>query len=159
MFSWKCKSIHGSIEILLTARISDFHHAWCCSEASCLCEGVRFSIHGEPENIFLCCCNHCSKMLEVRLKLWVKHTLCWIYSANRQGKSANTCEGRFILTKALSTLETWMLNDTLSGFQKQKVFCKKCGCTLWTIPLKHGGAHLMFEHLSSRMGIYFSRIT
>ena len=37
----------------------------------------------------------------------------------------------------------WTLSDNLSGSDKHKVFCSQCGCTLWTIPMKHGGSHLI----------------
>lgn len=30
-------------------------------KGACLCEGVQFEVHGNPENVFICYCTHCSK--------------------------------------------------------------------------------------------------
>jgi len=38
-------------------------------------------------------------------------------------------------------MSTWILKDTQSGNEKHKVFCKQCGCTLWTIPMKFEGKY------------------
>jgi hypothetical protein len=38
-------------------------------------------------------------------------------------------------------MSTYVLTDNLSGCDKHKVFCSRCGCTLWTIPMKHAGSH------------------
>jgi hypothetical protein len=40
-------------------------------------------------------------------------------------------------------MKTYILNDTISGVDKHKKFCNICGCTLWTIPMKHGGTYLV----------------
>jgi hypothetical protein len=38
-------------------------------------------------------------------------------------------------------ISTFVLKDTLSTCEKHKLFCSRCGCTLWTVPMKHGGSH------------------
>ena len=38
-------------------------------------------------------------------------------------------------------ISDWLVPTTISGFEKHKIFCKRCGCTLWTIPMAHGGSH------------------
>ena len=30
-------------------------------KGACLCEGVQFEVHEDPENVFICYCTHCSK--------------------------------------------------------------------------------------------------
>ncbi|KAL3464912.1 Mss4-like protein [Aspergillus heterothallicus] len=92
----------------------------------CLCEGVQFSIVGEPENVFLCYCTHCSK------------------NAGAAGQICAKIKREDVkLERGDELLKTWVLRDTLSGSEKHKVFCSQCGCTLWTIPWKHGGHHLV----------------
>lgn len=36
-------------------------------------------------------------------------------------------------------MKIWVVKETVSGKEKNKVFCSNCGCTLWTIPMNHGG--------------------
>ncbi len=45
--------------------------------------------------------------------------------------------------QGLELIKTWVLNDTMSGSEKHKLFCGRCGCTLWTIPMSHGGTHFI----------------
>lgn len=42
-------------------------------------------------------------------------------------------------TESVAQVGTWVVEKTESGFNKKKVFCERCGCTLWTIPMQHGG--------------------
>lgn len=44
-----------------------------------------------------------------------------------------------------TAMKTYVLKDTTSGSDKHKVFCGLCGCTLWTIPMRHGGTHYMIR--------------
>ena len=39
----------------------------------------------------------------------------------------------------------WDIKKTQSGDIKEKHFCGRCGCTLWTIPMHHGGAKWMIR--------------
>ena len=39
----------------------------------------------------------------------------------------------------------WDIKKTQSGDVKEKHFCGRCGCTLWTIPMHHGGAKWMIR--------------
>jgi len=43
------------------------------------------------------------------------------------------------ISQGTGLLSTWVCTGTASGFEKHKVFCKQCGCTLWTIPMHHKG--------------------
>lgn len=38
---------------------------------------------------------------------------------------------------------TWIITKTLSGHDKHKIFCSQCGCTMWTIPMNHGGEKMI----------------
>ncbi|KAK2873801.1 hypothetical protein FQN49_002064 [Arthroderma sp. PD_2] len=37
----------------------------------------------------------------------------------------------------------WTIKKTTSGSEKHKRFCTRCGCTLWTIPMKHNGEKII----------------
>ncbi|OAL55106.1 hypothetical protein IQ07DRAFT_659006 [Pyrenochaeta sp. DS3sAY3a] len=93
-------------------------------KGSCLCEAVEFRLTGEPENIFICYCSHCSKGAGGSNQISAK------YKAEQ-----------LKIVKGEDATTTYVLNGTLSGAPKHKVFCSICGCTLWTIPMKHGGSH------------------
>ncbi|PLB35001.1 GFA family protein [Aspergillus candidus] len=95
-------------------------------KGACLCEGVQFRVEGEPKNVFICYCTHCSK------------------NAGAAGQiSAKFKKEQVELEQGQKLLKTWILEDTVSGSEKHKLFCSQCGCTLWTIPMRHGGSHLI----------------
>ncbi|KAK9350160.1 Mss4-like protein [Lipomyces doorenjongii] len=93
---------------------------------SCLCEGVSFSVQEQPEKVIACYCSHCSKNAGAPGQYLGKY--------HRDNVKIATGE---------QLLQTFTLNDTSSGSPKHKIFCGKCGCTLWTIPTHHGSAYLM----------------
>ncbi|KAK3897735.1 Mss4-like protein [Staphylotrichum tortipilum] len=116
---------------------------------SCLCEGVKFTVQGEPENVFICYCSHCAKNAGAPGQI----------SAKFKRTDVEVLEGADLM-------RTWTLTDNLSGAEKHKVFCSRCGCTLWTIPMKHGGNHLIvrtaliekgFERLPYKAEFFASR--
>lgn len=41
--------------------------------------------------------------------------------------------------------KVYIINKTASGKDKHKVFCGRCGCTLWTIPQLHNGDKLILR--------------
>ncbi|KAM7211486.1 Mss4-like protein [Rhypophila decipiens] len=91
---------------------------------SCLCEGVKFTVNGAPESVFICYCLHCAK------------------NAGAPGQiSAKFDKSAIKVTQGAEMTSTYVLKDTISGCEKHKVFCSRCGCTLWTIPMKHHGTH------------------
>ncbi|OJJ62605.1 hypothetical protein ASPSYDRAFT_28236 [Aspergillus sydowii CBS 593.65] len=95
-------------------------------KGACLCEGVQFEVHGDPESVFICYCAHCSK------------------NAGAPGQiSAKFKKEQVEVEQGEELTKIWTLSDNLSGSDKHKVFCSQCGCTLWTIPMKHGGSHLI----------------
>lgn len=54
-------------------------------------------------------------------------------------QSAKYDRAQITVIKGLDLTKTYILEDTLSGCKKHKVFCETCGCTLWTVPMKHDG--------------------
>ncbi|OAL44781.1 hypothetical protein IQ07DRAFT_237567 [Pyrenochaeta sp. DS3sAY3a] len=93
---------------------------------SCLCEGVRFSLDGEPQTVFSCFCSHCSKNAGGPSQ----------YSAKYLKEQVTVITGNDLM-------RTWVTEDNSSSRSKHKVFCGRCGCTLWTIPMHHKGTYWM----------------
>ncbi|KAF3398900.1 hypothetical protein DPV78_006812 [Talaromyces pinophilus] len=92
----------------------------------CLCKAVTFTVQGDPENVFMCYCEHCQK------------------NAGSIGQiSAKFPREKVTIQTGQDMISTYILQDNISGHPKHKVFCKQCGCTLWTIPMRHGGSHLI----------------
>ena len=54
-------------------------------------------------------------------------------------KSAKFNKEQVTVIKGANLIKTYILLDTTSGVEKHKLFCDTCGCTLWTIPMKHNG--------------------
>ncbi|KAK4171985.1 Mss4-like protein [Triangularia setosa] len=119
------------------------------STGSCLCEGVKFTVQGAPDTIFICYCSHCKKNAGAPGQI----------AAKFKCSSVEVLEGSEFIS-------TWILNDNLSGSEKHKKFCSRCGCTLWTIPMKHTGSHWIvrtalledgFEKFPYRAELFASR--
>lgn len=90
--------------------------------ASCLCEGIQYTIHGEPENVMVCYCSDCSKNAGAPYQMIARY----------DKSSIKILEGEDLIG-------VWVVNKTTSGIEKHKEFCKRCGCTLWTKPMAHKG--------------------
>lgn len=54
-------------------------------------------------------------------------------------KSAKFPTSSVKIAEGESLLGKFVVSKTGSGYEKHKIFCKVCGCTLWTIPMSHGG--------------------
>ncbi|KAH8588228.1 Mss4-like protein [Bisporella sp. PMI_857] len=91
-------------------------------QGSCLCDGVRFTTHGEPDKVFACYCSDCLK------NAGAPYQIC-----SKMPRSA------VHVSEGAEFLSTWVCKETASGHEKHKVFCSRCGCTLWTIPMHHKG--------------------
>ncbi|PMD48771.1 hypothetical protein L207DRAFT_595191 [Hyaloscypha variabilis F] len=89
---------------------------------SCLCESIQFTVKGEPEKVLLCYCRDCSKNAGGPYQISAKF-------------HATTVK----IAKGEDLLRQFTIAKTNSGFEKHKIFCKACGCTLWTIPMSHAG--------------------
>jgi hypothetical protein len=91
-------------------------------QGSCLCNGVQYTVTGEPEASIVCYCTDCKKNAGAPFQMGAKFD-----------KSAiNITEGEDLIG-------TWIVKQTHSGNDKHKQFCKRCGCTLWTKPMAYGG--------------------
>ncbi|KEF55484.1 uncharacterized protein A1O9_08234 [Exophiala aquamarina CBS 119918] len=93
-------------------------------KGSCLCSAITFSVQGAPENVMQCFCTHCAKNAGAPYQYVAKFKTEQVQVSDPQ-----------------DARKTYVLNDTMSGSDKHKVFCGVCGCTLWTIPMRHGGTH------------------
>jgi len=47
------------------------------------------------------------------------------------------------VTTGFNLVESYVITATSSGSEKYKMFCKRCACTLWTVPMHRGGTHFM----------------
>ncbi|KAK2749283.1 hypothetical protein FQN55_003608 [Onygenales sp. PD_40] len=89
---------------------------------TCLCEAVRFAVEGQAEKVFMCYCKDCIKNGGAPYQIMGKFN-------KEQVK----------LQSGDELVGTWVVKKTTSGIEKHKLFCNRCGCTLWTIPMSHKG--------------------
>ncbi|KAH6892572.1 Mss4-like protein [Thelonectria olida] len=89
---------------------------------SCLCGSVRFTIVSDPVTVLSCFCNHCSKGAGGANQILAKFATKDIEVVGNEDDMAK-----------------YELKDTSSGQVKEKSFCRRCGCTLWTIPASAKG--------------------
>uniref|UniRef100_A0A060T7Z5 ARAD1D06446p n=1 Tax=Blastobotrys adeninivorans TaxID=409370 RepID=A0A060T7Z5_BLAAD len=87
---------------------------------SCLCGAVTFSLDAPAEATFTCFCLDCRKNSG--------HLGQAIAKMNTSDMKINDPE---------SQLKEWTIAKTQSGYPKNKVFCGRCGCTMWTQPMKY----------------------
>ncbi|KAL2013188.1 hypothetical protein VTN00DRAFT_713 [Thermoascus crustaceus] len=89
---------------------------------SCLCEGISFNIRGQPEKVFMCYCSDCQKNAGAPYQICAKFDKDQVETLEKEAQIGN-----------------WIVRQTVSGAEKHKRFCTRCGCTLWTVPMNHGG--------------------
>ncbi|OJJ48671.1 hypothetical protein ASPZODRAFT_61472 [Penicilliopsis zonata CBS 506.65] len=90
---------------------------------SCLCSGIQFSLQGEPQGVFACYCTDCSMNAGGPCQFTSRFS-----RSQLQVQDPQSLIKVFVITQG-----------TDSGYPKEKHFCGTCGCTLWTVPRKHGG--------------------
>ena len=95
---------------------------------SCLCDGVQYTLSGAPENVIVCYCIDCAKNAGAPYQIIARFVK----------SNVNIVEGEDLL-------QTWVVLKTTSGVEKHKVFCKRCGCTLWTNPMVLKGQKFMIR--------------
>lgn len=61
------------------------------------------------------------------------------FASLTMGQLAKYSQNNVTITAGQDLLQNYTLFDTSSGSPKDKVFCRTCGCTLWTIPSHNGG--------------------
>jgi hypothetical protein len=52
---------------------------------------------------------------------------------------AKFSRSQLFITEGENLQKRYTVTKTVSGSEKHKCFCSRCGCTLWTIPMNHGG--------------------
>jgi hypothetical protein len=105
---------------------------------SCLCESIQFTVKGEPEKVLLCYCRDCSKNAGSPYQIVKPSSLHHVRQLTMT-KSAKFHATTVKIAKGEDLLRQFTIAKTNSGFEKHKIFCKACGCTLWTIPMSHAG--------------------
>lgn len=113
----------------------------------CICKGVGFTVKGPPEDVFCCYCSDCAigaggpcqivsgrygycifqlQTLPFYLRLRI---LCLRLQTASYASSNVTIHDPDVLLTCYTITE-----GTISGRAKEKHFCKRCGCTVFTIP-------------------------
>jgi len=114
------------------------------NQGSCLCKGIQYTIRGIPEKVFACYCSDCVKNSGAAYQIvsyfcYESHAVKDYKLSNTLGKCAKFSNTAVEITQGNSLIGTWVCTETSSGYEKHKVFCVRCGCTLWTIPMHHKG--------------------
>ncbi|KAI1611859.1 Mss4-like protein [Exophiala viscosa] len=91
---------------------------------SCLCGGITVEIHGKPDTVMQCYCDHCQMNASAPFQIVAKYD-----------------KSQVIVQTGEDLVKHYIVTNTASGQPKHKVFCSSCGCTLWTIPMKYGDAN------------------
>ena len=67
------------------------------------------------------------------------------YNTLTSGQTARYQSSRFSINDPESLVTTYTITETGSGFPKEKYFCKRCGCTLYTVPLADEGRTIVIR--------------
>lgn len=89
---------------------------------SCLCGEVSFKLIGEPSRSFVCYCIDCRKGSGHLGQFISQYATDKVEIDNKNDKIAE-----------------YVVQKTKSGHPKRKQFCKDCGCTIRTLPMKFNG--------------------
>ncbi|KAK2786859.1 hypothetical protein FQN52_007600 [Onygenales sp. PD_12] len=126
---------------------------------TCLCEAVRFAVEGQAEKVFMCYCKDCIKNGGAPYQIVIYLTAP--YTQHTPANPIITQMGKFNeeqvkLQSGDELVGTWVVKKTTSGIEKHKLFCNRCGCTLWTIPMGHKGEKFIVRTalLEDGLGIF-----
>lgn len=97
-------------------------------KGSCLCKGVKFAIVGDPEATYICTCLDCRKN-----------------SGHLGQVIGKFSSDNVIIDDENCYLSSWTIDVTESGYPKPKAFCSRCGCTIYTKPMKFNGTKIMLR--------------
>ncbi|KAI1103013.1 hypothetical protein F4804DRAFT_246386 [Jackrogersella minutella] len=86
-------------------------------KGACLCGDVQLAISGQADAVFTCFCEHCNKG-----------------AGSTHQVLAQFPTGAVEIIAKTDSISSYTLTDTVSGASKEKVFCRKCGCPLWSVP-------------------------
>lgn len=89
---------------------------------SCMCGEVTFKLNGEPSRSFVCYCVDCRKGSGHIGQFISQYATDKVEIEDKNGKMAE-----------------YVVEKTKSGQPKRKQFCKGCGCTIRTLPMKFNG--------------------
>lgn len=104
---------------------------------TCLCDSISLQTVGDPEKVFACYCTDCSKNAGGPYQICAKFD-----------------KSQVIVRDPQQLQRTWVVKKTHSGSEKHKVFCGRCGCTLYTMPMSHGGEKLIVRTSLLRDGFF-----
>ncbi|KAJ9216367.1 hypothetical protein DTO166G4_1955 [Paecilomyces variotii] len=103
---------------------------------TCLCKGVSFTVEGEPKMVFCCYCSDCALGAGGPCQITARYQ-----------------SSRFSINDPESLVTTYTITETGSGFAKEKYFCKRCGCTLYTVPLADEGRTIVIRPVLIENGL------
>ncbi|KAI5960691.1 hypothetical protein KGF57_001888 [Candida theae] len=89
---------------------------------SCLCGEVSLKLIGEPSRSFVCYCVDCRKGSGHLGQFISQYATDKVAVFDKNG-----------------TVAEYVVEQTKSGHPKRKQFCKRCGCTIRTLPMKFNG--------------------
>ncbi|BCS29310.1 GFA family protein [Aspergillus puulaauensis] len=110
---------------------------------NCLCGGVNFTVQGPPNTVYCCYCKDCSLGAGGPCQITASY-----FSSEFTLHDPDGLVARYEIT-----------TGTASGKPKDKYFCRRCGCTLFTIPFTAGAKEivvrpaLMTQRLTYILGI------
>ncbi|TFK39504.1 DUF636 domain-containing protein [Crucibulum laeve] len=87
----------------------------------CLCKNVQFQLDGEPFQYVICHCKNCKRS-----------------SGSSFLPNAMFKPFQLRIVQGEDTLEKYADRDTLSGNIITRIFCRKCGSSLFVKPAKEG---------------------
>ncbi|RAL13298.1 GFA family protein [Aspergillus homomorphus CBS 101889] len=86
-------------------------------KGACLCQGIKFTVTGAPTATYCCYCSDCSLGAGGPCQITASYPRSQVTLHDPEGLSA-----------------TYEITNTISGAPKDKCFCKRCGCTIYTVP-------------------------
>ncbi|PIG80443.1 hypothetical protein AARAC_001652 [Aspergillus arachidicola] len=104
---------------------------------ACICKGVGFTVKGLPEDVFCCYCSDCA-----------------IEAGGPCQITASYASSNVTIHDPDALLTCYTITDgTISGRAKEKHFCKRCGCTAFTIPYSLGRQYIVIRPVLIQNGL------
>ncbi|KAB8259034.1 Mss4-like protein [Aspergillus pseudonomiae] len=104
---------------------------------ACICKGVGFTVTGPPEDVFCCYCSDCAIGAGGPCQITASYASSSV--TIRDPDALLTC---YTITKG-----------TVSGRAKEKHFCKRCGCTVFTVPFSLGRQYIVIRPVLIENGL------
>ncbi|OGM44539.1 hypothetical protein ABOM_006760 [Aspergillus bombycis] len=104
---------------------------------ACICKGVGFTVAGPPEDVFCCYCSDCAIGAGGPCQITASYASSSVTIRDPDGLL--TC---YTITKG-----------TVSGRAKEKHFCKRCGCTVFTVPFSLGREYIVIRPVLIENGL------